>query len=261
MFVACFFPESPLYPSTTKVIAWRPVDQCWTGHLATVSVILKNLEDISVVLSEISSPWVYRSEVRVEAIGLLQHIKEVFYLLDMQHTRYYYFLTHQTSSYRPRTWTYLLEWNLCAVPQSVYVSWDVTLYLLNSGMQLPTTTQLRNPAKEDVPWTGTLKSTCWGECGTKVRPIVDLAGHEMVESEYYVVTKGWRGLREEMDSSETIVKTKQNTQSTILTALQLALVFGTSTVTCENSFSTLKSVFTDRRNMLHARKARLVQGT
>ena len=65
-----------------------------------------------------------------------------------------------------------------------------------------------------------------------------------------------------MDNSETIVKTPQNTESnaTVLTALQLTLVFGASTATCENLFSILKSVFTDhRRSMLHVRKARLVQ--
>ena len=47
---------------------------------------------------------------------------------------------------------------------------------------------------------------------------------------------------------------------TVLLAFRLALVFGASTATCENSFSTLKGVFTDRRRtMLHERKARLVQ--
>ncbi len=46
----------------------------------------------------------------------------------------------------------------------------------------------------------------------------------------------------------------------VLTALQLALVFGASTTTCENSLSTLLSVFADcRHSMLHSRKARLVQ--
>ncbi len=54
----------------------RLLDQRWTGHLATVSVILKNLEDISVVLSEVSSTQAYGSDARVEATGLLQQIKE-----------------------------------------------------------------------------------------------------------------------------------------------------------------------------------------
>ncbi len=43
-------------------------------------------------------------------------------------------------------------------------------------------------------------------------------------------------------------------------AMKCALTFGASTATCENSFSTLKNVFTDnRRSMLHQRKAQLVQ--
>ena len=44
------------------------------------------------------------------------------------------------------------------------------------------------------------------------------------------------------------------------TAFKHALTFGASTAMCENSFSTLKNVFSEhRRTMLHERKAMLVQ--
>ncbi|KAK0146220.1 hypothetical protein N1851_014468 [Merluccius polli] len=47
---------------------------------------------------------------------------------------------------------------------------------------------------------------------------------------------------------------------TVLKTLKLSLTFGASTATCENSFSTLKNVFSEhRRSMLHKRKASLIQ--
>ncbi|CAL8254540.1 unnamed protein product [Boreogadus saida] len=46
----------------------------------------------------------------------------------------------------------------------------------------------------------------------------------------------------------------------VLTAFKHALTFGASTAMCENSFSTLRNVFSEHRlTMLHERKARLVQ--
>ncbi|CAL8326461.1 unnamed protein product [Arctogadus glacialis] len=47
---------------------------------------------------------------------------------------------------------------------------------------------------------------------------------------------------------------------TVLKTLKLSLTFGASTATCENSFSTLKNVFSEHgRSMLHKRKACLIQ--
>ena len=46
----------------------------------------------------------------------------------------------------------------------------------------------------------------------------------------------------------------------VMTAFKHALTFGASTAMCENSFSTLKNVFSEhRRSMLHERKANLIQ--
>ena len=45
----------------------------------------------------------------------------------------------------------------------------------------------------------------------------------------------------------------------VITVLKHALTFGASTALCENSFSTLKNVFSDhRQSMLHKRKANLM---
>ena len=54
----------------------RLLDQRWTGHLATVSVILKNMEDITAVLSEVNGNTKCTSDVTVEAAGLLYHVKQ-----------------------------------------------------------------------------------------------------------------------------------------------------------------------------------------
>ena len=46
----------------------------------------------------------------------------------------------------------------------------------------------------------------------------------------------------------------------VTTACKHALTFGASTATCENSFSTLKNIFTEhRRSMLRRQKAHLIQ--
>jgi len=100
---------------------------------------------------------------------------------------------------------------------------------------------------------------------TKVKPILDLVGVEIVQTQYTVAREF---LLSEMapEDNWTVQKVLSKhyktleSMPTVLLALRLALVFGASTATCENSFSTLKSVFTDRRHtMLHTRKARLVQ--
>jgi len=47
---------------------------------------------------------------------------------------------------------------------------------------------------------------------------------------------------------------------TVFTAFKHGLTFGASTASCENSFSTLKNVYTEHRlTMLHQRKANLIQ--
>ena len=46
----------------------------------------------------------------------------------------------------------------------------------------------------------------------------------------------------------------------VMAAFKHALTFGASTAVCENSFSTLKKLFTEhRRSVLHRQKAHLIQ--
>ena len=100
----------------------------------------------------------------------------------------------------------------------------------------------------------------------KVRPLLDLTGTEMKEAEFAVEQQF---LQDEMAKSNKNWTTQDiliryceplAAMPTVLKTLKLSLTFGASTATCENSFSTLKNVFSEhRRSMLHKRKACLIQ--
>ncbi|KAG9276841.1 hypothetical protein AMEX_G9201 [Astyanax mexicanus] len=48
----------------------RLLDQRWSGHFATVSVILKSFDDLSILLREITSNRAFGADLRIEATGL-----------------------------------------------------------------------------------------------------------------------------------------------------------------------------------------------
>ncbi|KAI7789318.1 putative homeobox-containing protein 1 [Triplophysa rosa] len=52
----------------------RLLEQRWTGHLATVLVILKNFKEITSLLTEIDSVRAHGPELRMEAVGLLREM-------------------------------------------------------------------------------------------------------------------------------------------------------------------------------------------
>ena len=100
----------------------------------------------------------------------------------------------------------------------------------------------------------------------RVRPLLELTGTEMKEAEFAVAQQF---LQDEMAKSNDNWTTQDiliryceplAAMPTVLKTLKLSLTFGASTATCENSFSTLKNVFSEhRRSMLHKRKACLIQ--
>lgn len=49
----------------------RLLEQMRTGHLATVSVILKSFNNVASLLTETGSVLYYSTEIRMEAVGLL----------------------------------------------------------------------------------------------------------------------------------------------------------------------------------------------
>lgn len=300
----------------------RLLDQRWSGHLATVSVILKNMEDISAVLSEVNSTRAYGSEVRVEAIGLLQHIQEpnfvfighavhkILLLLDAPNkqlqaeemdlltgVKLVRSATECVRELRCDTvfselWNAATNNNETSQPNKRRRTMNRNLeqYVVEESVGQNDT---NNKTELKRLYFGAI-DTVLGEMevrfserngklitalaaldpedesfldATKVKPILDLAGVEMVQSEYCVARRFLQSQMEEASEEKWTVqkllskhhKTLE-AMPTVLLALRLALVFGASTATCENSFSTLKGVFTDRRrSMLHARKARLVQ--
>lgn len=99
-----------------------------------------------------------------------------------------------------------------------------------------------------------------------VKHILDLSQSIIVDAEFEVAKEFLMSQKQAMQGDWTIqhiISTYHNqliTMPSVLTAFKHALSFGASTAMCENSFSTLKNVFSEhRRTMLHERKARLVQ--
>ncbi|KAK0144461.1 Zinc finger MYM-type protein 1 [Merluccius polli] len=54
----------------------RLLEQRWTGHLATVTVVLKSFDDIFSLLSEIDSNRAFGTDLRIEAAGLIRAVSE-----------------------------------------------------------------------------------------------------------------------------------------------------------------------------------------
>ncbi len=102
-----------------------------------------------------------------------------------------------------------------------------------------------------------------------VQDMMNLSNSEVINSEFVVARQFLRKeLARSISSGEKLTlkqilqehHTTLEAMPSVLAAMKCALTFGASTATCENSFSTLKNVFTDnRRSMLHQRKAQLLQ--
>ncbi|XP_063039724.1 uncharacterized protein LOC134434959 [Engraulis encrasicolus] len=105
---------------------------------------------------------------------------------------------------------------------------------------------------------------------SKIRPLLALSNTTAVDTEFTVAKQFLHGRMEDTsppDGGEwTARKVLKHFHPAleampgVITALKHALTFGASTAVCENSFSTLKNVFTDhRQSMLHKRKANLIK--
>lgn len=84
----------------------RLLEQRWTGHLATVSVILKFFNGLTSLLTEIDTVPSFGAEVRMEAVGLLREMTEPSFLFiaNLVH-KFLPFWIHQTRFFRERTQT------------------------------------------------------------------------------------------------------------------------------------------------------------
>ena len=65
----------------------RLLEQRWTGHLATVSVILKSFDDIKLILTDADFVLDCGAETRMEATGLLREVSEpsFIFLANLTH--------------------------------------------------------------------------------------------------------------------------------------------------------------------------------
>ncbi|CAL9701671.1 unnamed protein product [Knipowitschia caucasica] len=101
----------------------------------------------------------------------------------------------------------------------------------------------------------------------KVKPLLDLTNTEIIEGQFTVARDYLKNRctgqdEEKVTLSQLVAKEYMvlSAMPAVMTAFKHALTFGASTAMCENSFSTLKNVFTEhRRSMLHKRKAHLIQ--
>ena len=97
----------------------------------------------------------------------------------------------------------------------------------------------------------------------KLKPLMDLTSTEINETQFVVAREFFQSQGgDRMTLSELVTKhiTVFTALPQVLAAFKQAMTFGASTAMCENSFSTLKRVFSDhRRSMLHGRKANLIQ--
>ena len=99
-----------------------------------------------------------------------------------------------------------------------------------------------------------------------IKPLMQLTNSPIVESEFLVAKQYVENLKKETGGSISIgelLSSKYHdifkTMPSVLLAFKLAVIDGTSTAMCENSFSVLKNAFSYRRlSMAHKRKCHFV---
>ncbi|CAK6983693.1 zinc finger MYM-type protein 1-like [Scomber scombrus] len=301
----------------------RLLDQRWTGHSATVSVILKSFDDLSTLLREITSNRAFGADVRIEATGLLQSMSEPSFkfIAEMVHKILAYLdppnKMLQSEDMDLLTGLQLVR-SACTCLENIRTETEFQAILAHcdSVTKRPSkrkrfqNTAFADYVVEDIStyvdtneetelrriFYSCIDSVC-GEMkdrfgknncelmealtaldpvqGTfldvsKVKPLLDLTKTPALDSEFEVARKFLRAQMEESSppdgekwTMKQILKQFQRpleAMPTVLTAFKHGLTFGASTASCENSFSTLKNVFTEhRQSMLHQRKANLIQ--
>ncbi|CAM4659993.1 unnamed protein product [Leuciscus chuanchicus] len=311
----------------------RLLDQRWTGHLATVSIIIDNFDDILTVLTEVESSRAFGADVRIEAVGLLRAVTQLSFkfianlirrvlalleppnrMLQAENMDLYTAVTLVNSAsecigqLRNET-AFCALWNT-SVPAA---NDDATTTTGPSKRKRVLNQNLRDfVVEESVGQNKTNEKfelerlfysvvdavhgeLCarFGERNShligalaaldpeadrenfmdtvRVKPLLELTGTELVESEYIV---GRQFLYNKLCESElppddgkwtlsnmlTKFSGALQAMPSVLTAMTNAVTLGASTAMCENSFSTLKNIYSEhRRSMLHKRKAHLIQ--
>ncbi|XP_073730590.1 uncharacterized protein [Misgurnus anguillicaudatus] len=302
----------------------RLLEQRWTGHFATVSVLLNNFKDITSLLTEIDSVRAHGTELRMEAVGLLREITAPSFLFIANLVHEVLALLDPPNKLLQREetdlWTGLdIVASAKACVQKLRCDEGFTkVWEKATADELPksTTPKRRRTGKKNMDdyfveettgqrendmetelkrlYYSTVDSVV-GEMDQRfgerkshlyralnaldpksdlfldpktVKHIMDLTQSPIVDAEFEVAKHFLRSQKESKTEGDNwttkFVLSKYHTvlqtMPSVLTAFKHALTFGASTATCENSFSSLRNVFSDhRRSMLHKRKAQLVQ--
>lgn len=301
----------------------RLLDQRWTGHLATVSVIIGSFKDITSLLSEIDAERAYGAEMRMEAIGLLREVSgPAFMFIAIFVQKLLMLLDGPNRLLQAEDMDLLTGLELVASATECVKklrSEDEFTDLWNKANDAHTSTpappKRRRTMHKNLEQFVVLETTGQNndndktelqrvfysaidtvlgeiaqrfserntqlarslaalnpENGTFLDPhllqhIMTLTKSTISETECVVAKQFIRTQTEKQPNerwtTQKLLSTYHKTleaMPSVVTAMRLGLTFGASTAMCENSFSTLRNVFTDhRRSMRHARKAQLVQ--
>ncbi|ROI52181.1 Zinc finger MYM-type protein 1 [Anabarilius grahami] len=250
----------------------RLLDQRWTGHLATVAVIVSSFEDITSVLEHVSSARTYGAEVRMEAVGLLREVSDESFIFICHFIHKVLLLLNPANVILQGEDTDLLTGmklvssaaecvrNLRSEDEFCILCDTVTASTKDAPVSAKRRRQVNKNLTEYV-----VEETTGANIIDKVelrRLYFSALDHILGEIEQYIS-------RIKEEESQQMMTTRRllsehhkvlEAMPSVLSALKLAVTFGASTAMCENSFSVLKNVFTDnRRAMNHTRKSQLVQ--
>ena len=315
----------------------RLLDQRWTGHLATVKVVVKSFRDIFTLLTEVENTGGLGAEVRVGATGLLRAITQRSFLfiahlvmkllslfeppnrlLQAEDMDLFTAVTLVNSASdcvkKMRTENeFSALWDLCASSATATEAVPVTgpgpskrrrtvnknlsgfaveetvgqpqsdtdektefkrlFYSVTDAVQGEMDARFGERSSELIGALAALNPEAEDNFldPSKVTPLLELVGADVVDSEYtvareFLVKKMTDTPVPPEDGKWTIANILSTfscalqAMPTVVRAYKLALTLGASTAACENSFSTLKSVFSEhRRSMLQKRKAQLIQ--
>ncbi|KAG9283252.1 hypothetical protein AMEX_G2003 [Astyanax mexicanus] len=301
----------------------RLLDQRWSGHFATVSVILKSFDDLSILLREITSNRAFGADLRIEATGLWKSMSEPsFKFIAEMVQKILAYLDPPNKMLQSEDMDLLTAIQLIssAITCLENIRTETEFQAIQAQSDSVTTRPSKRRCSENSAFAdyvveeirtrvdrndetelrriyySCIDSVCeemknrFGKhnCDlmealsaldpvhatfldvNKVKPLLDLTKTPAVDSEFEVARNFLVTQMKESSppdgkkwTMKQILKQFQKpleAMPTVFTALKHGLTFGASTASCENSFSTLKNVFTEhRQTMLHQRKANLIQ--
>ncbi|XP_049323536.1 zinc finger protein 862-like [Astyanax mexicanus] len=301
----------------------RLLDQRWSGHFATVSVILKSFDDLSILLREITSNRAFGADLRIEATGLWKSMSEPsFKFIAEMVQKILAYLDPPNKMLQSEDMDLLTAIQLIssAITCLENIRTETEFQAIQAQSDSVTTRPSKRRCSENSAFAdyvvqeirtcvdrndetelrriyySCIDSVCeemknrFGKhnCDlmealsaldpvhatfldvNKVKPLLDLTKTPAVDSEFEVARNFLVTQMKESSppdgkkwTMKQILKQFQKpleAMPTVFTAFKHGLTFGASTASCENSFSTLKNVFTEhRQTMLHQRKANLIQ--